>query len=264
MDADGIIDGAAFIEGVPFARLEDVLAFKRSLGRAKDLEHILIEKYLAREWEFTKSSSLAWVILCLLMSERFPHYNNDDFETRREQRERSKSGGGLRGAVEFVVILIVSFALVFGVVRPFIVEAFYIPSESMVPTLLINDRVLVNKFIYDFTEPDRGDILVFKSVDGGGEDLIKRVAGVEGDRIRVQNGQLFVNGEPQTEPYLDQEMPDASFFGPETIPENHVFMMGDNRANSADSRVFGPVPYENVEGEAFILFWPLNRLDILL
>lgn len=199
------------------------------------------------------------------MSEQ-PYYHNDNFETRQERREgqTSKRGGGLRGVVEFVVILIVSFALVFGVVRPFIVEAFYIPSESMVPTLLINDRVLVNKFIYDFTEPDRGDVLVFKSVDGNGQDLIKRVAAVGGDEIRVQGGRLFVNGESQTETYLNQETPDASFFGPETVPEDHVFMMGDNRANSADSRVFGPVPYENIEGEAFLLFWPVSRLDILI
>ncbi|MBA2693749.1 MAG: signal peptidase I [Rubrobacter sp.] len=225
-----------------------------------------MEKHLAKECGFGGSSSFAWVILCLLMSEQFPHYDENDFETRREQRESrsAKSGGSLRGVIEFIVILLVSFALVFGVVRPFIVEAFYIPSESMVPTLLINDRVLVNKFIYDFTEPDRGDILVFESVEGDGQDLIKRVAAVGGDEIRVQNGQLFVNGEPQTEPYLNQETPDASFFGPETVPEDHVFMMGDNRANSADSRVFGPVPYENIEGEAFLLFWPINRLDILL
>lgn len=199
------------------------------------------------------------------MSEQ-SHYNDERFETRRDRREsqNSKSGGTFRGVVEFAVILLVSFALVFGVVRPFIVEAFYIPSESMVPTLLINDRVLVNKFIYDFTEPDPGDILVFESVEGNGQDLIKRVAAVGGDEIRVQNGQLFVNGEPRNEPYLNQESPDASFFGPETVPEDHVFMMGDNRANSADSRVFGPIPYENIEGEAFVLFWPLNRLDVLL
>jgi signal peptidase I len=202
------------------------------------------------------------------MSERFPHQDDgESFETRRDRREKresSKSGGTFRGVIEFALILLVSFALVFGVVRPFIVEAFYIPSESMVPTLLINDRVLVNKFIYDFTEPDRGDILVFESVEGGGQDLIKRVVAVGGDEVRVQNGQLFVNGEPQSEPYLNQETPDASFFGPETVPEDHVFMMGDNRANSADSRVFGPVPYENIEGEAFVLFWPLSRLDVLL
>lgn len=204
------------------------------------------------------------------MSDPSHHKEEDDglgFETRRDRRldgEASKSGGGLRGIIEFVVILVVSFALVFGVVRPFIVEAFYIPSESMVPTLLINDRVLVNKFIYDFTEPDRGDLLVFESVEGDGQDLIKRVAAVGGDEIRVQNGQLFVNGEAQSEPYLNQSSPDASFFGPETVPENHVFMMGDNRANSADSRVFGPVPNGNIEGKAFVLFWPVNRFDILL
>lgn len=219
------------------------------------------------------------------MSEK-PHYNDDGFETRRERRQSHSSKGGGRGFVEFVVILLVSFALVFGVVRPFIVEAFYIPSESMVPTLMVNDRVLVNKFIYDFTEPNRGDVIVFKSVEGGPlqrenpierffglfdggsdparPDLIKRVVGVEGDRIRVQNGELFVNGERQDGPYVNEEFPDRSSFGPVRVPEDHVFVMGDNRANSADSRVFGPVPYENIEGEAFVLFWPLSHFEILL
>jgi signal peptidase I len=104
------------------------------------------------------------------MSEK-PYYEEQGFqtsqETRRERRRPpSKRGGGI---LEFLVILLVSFALVFGFVRPFVVEAFYIPSESMVPTLLVGDRVLVNKFIYRFAEPERGDIVVFKSVEGGGD-----------------------------------------------------------------------------------------------
>jgi signal peptidase I len=149
-------------------------------------------------------------------------------------------------------------------VRPYVMEAFWIPSESMVPTLEIGDRVLVNKFIYRFTEPERGDVLVFKSVEGGDQDLIKRVVGTPGDEVRVQNGQLFVNGEPQNEPYLNQQNPDRSFYGPLIVPEDSVFMMGDNRSNSQDSRFFGPVPYENVEGEAFLLFWPLQNFRSLL
>ncbi|AHY45368.1 signal peptidase I [Rubrobacter radiotolerans] len=144
-------------------------------------------------------------------------------------------------------------------------EAFWIPSESMVPTLEVGDRVLVNKFIYRFTEPERGDILVFQSVVAGeDQDLIKRVVGTPGDEIRVQNGQLFVNGEPQNEPYVNRALPDESFYGPVIVPEDSVFMMGDNRANSQDSRFFGPVPYENVEGEAFLLFWPLRNFGSLL
>jgi signal peptidase I len=225
------------------------------------------------------------------MSEK-PYYEEQRFQTSQEmdgerrQRRASKKGGGV---LEFLIILLVSFALVFGFVRPFVVEAFFIPSESMVPTLRIGDRVLVNKFIYRFTEPQRGDIIVFKSVEGGKlppeesliehitdffrndaaeepprEDLIKRVVGVPGDKISVRRGKLFVNGEPQKEPYLSKRFPDRSFAAPTTVPEDHVFVMGDNRANSRDSRFFGPVPERNIEGEAFLRFWPLDRLGSLL
>jgi signal peptidase I len=201
------------------------------------------------------------------MSER-PPYDEEQFDTtisRRARRERrraaSKKGGG--GVLEFLVILVVSFVLVFGFVRPFVVEAFWIPSASMVPTLKYGDRVLVNKFIYRFTEPERGDVIVFKSVQDDQQDLIKRVVGVPGDKISVRGGRLFVNGEPQREPYVNKKLPDRSFAAPTTVPENHVFVMGDNRANSQDSRVFGPVPKENIEGEAFLRFWPPGRIGLL-
>ena len=198
------------------------------------------------------------------MSEK-PYYEEPRFHTSQEmegeRRRRSKKGGGV---LEFLIILLVSFALVFGFVRPFVVEAFFIPSESMVPTLRVGDRVLVNKFIYRFTEPQRGDIIVFESVEGGGEDLIKRVVGVPGDKISVRRGKLLVNGEPQKEPYLSKRFPDRSFSAPTTVPEDHVFVMGDNRANSRDSRFFGTVPEEKIEGEAFLRFWPLDRLGSLL
>lgn len=201
------------------------------------------------------------------MSEK-PSYE-EQFDTtisRRSRRERrnnaSKKSGG--GVLEFLIILLVSFVLVFGFVRPFVVEAFWIPSASMVPTLKYGDRVLVNKFIYRFTEPQRGDIIVFKSVEGDGQDLIKRVVGVPGDEIAVRGGTLFVNGEPQKEPYVNKKYPDKSFYAPTTVPKDHVFAMGDNRANSQDSRVFGPVPEKNIEGEAFLRFWPPDRIGGLL
>jgi signal peptidase I len=201
------------------------------------------------------------------MSEK-PSYE-EQFDTtisRRSRRERrnnaSKKSGG--GVLEFLIILLVSFVLVFGFVRPFVVEAFWIPSASMVPTLKYGDRVLVNKFIYRFTEPQRGDIIVFKSVEGDGQDLIKRVVGVPGDEIAVRGGTLFVNGEPQKEPYVNKKYPDRSFYAPTTVPKDHVFAMGDNRANSQDSRIFGPVPEKNIEGEAFLRFWPPDRIGGLL
>ncbi len=165
--------------------------------------------------------------------------------------------------LEFLVISLVAFALVFGFVRPFVLEAFYIPSESMVPTLEVGDRVFVNKFVYRVTEPERGDIVVFESVDGGDEALIKRVVGLPGDTIAVRSGTLYVNGEPRKEPYLNRQPLDESFYGPILVPSGHIFVMGDNRANSADSRVFGFVPKENIKGEAFLRFWPLKRAGLL-
>lgn len=175
-------------------------------------------------------------------------------------RRSSKERGSL---LEFLIILLVAFALVFGLVRPFIVEAFYIPSESMMPTLEVGDRVFVNKFIYRFAEPERGDIVVFESIEGSEQDLIKRVVAVPGDTVAVQNGVLFVNGQPQEEPYVNEAFPDGSFFGPTTVPEDSVFVMGDNRGNSRDSRFFGPVSISNVEGEAFLTFWPPSHVDLL-
>lgn len=219
-----------------------------------------------------------------------PYHPSESFktsreETRRERRERERSAKKKGGVLEFLVILLVSFVLVFGFVRPFVVEAFRIPSESMVPTLEVGDRVLANKFIYRFTDPERGDIVVFRSVEGPeppppsspfervwewffGDPqeppiLIKRVIGTPGDRVAVQGGRLFVNGELQREPYVNKASPDRSFFPPTTVPEGHYFVMGDNRANSRDSRFFGPVPEENIEGEAFLRFWPPNRIGLL-
>jgi signal peptidase I len=194
------------------------------------------------------------------MSEK-PYYHDEQFQTSSEERRRATKKGG--GALEYLVILLVSFALVFGFVRPFVMEAFWIPSGSMIPTLEIGDRVLVNKFIYRFTDPSRGDIIVFESVDNSNEDLIKRVVGLPGDTIAVRGGKLFVNGEPQKEPYTNKMVPDRSFYARTTVPKNHVFVMGDNRGNSADSRVFGPLPEKNIEGEAFLRFWPPDRIGLL-
>ncbi len=193
-----------------------------------------------------------------LMSEN-PYYQDQQFETSGRRRVRKKGGG----FVEYLVILVVSFALVFGFVRPFVMEAFWIPSGSMIPTLQINDRVLVNKFIYRFSEPERGDIVVFESVDNSEQDLIKRVVGLPGDEIAVRKGKLFLNGEPQKEPYTNNRLPDVSSYAKTTVPKGHVFVMGDNRGNSQDSRVFGPLPKKNIEGEAFLRFWPLGRIGLL-
>jgi signal peptidase I len=194
------------------------------------------------------------------MTER-PYYEEQQFQTSSEERRPPRKKGG--GALEYLIILLVSFALVFGFVRPFVMEAFWIPSGSMIPTLEIGDRVLVNKFIYRFTEPERGDIVVFQSVDNPDEDLIKRVVGVPGDTVAVRRGHLILNGKRQKEPYVNKKLPDRSFYAKTKVPKGHVFVMGDNRGNSADSRVFGPLPKKNIEGEAFLRFWPPHRIGLL-
>ena len=198
------------------------------------------------------------------MSEEF--FLKDGSPKRRREvrweRQRKKRRAGF---TELVLTVLVAFVLVFGVVRPFVLEAFRIPSESMVPTLLVGDRVLANKFIYRLTEPERGDVVVFESVgEGDDQKLIKRVVGVAGDEIEVRNGALLVNGEEQEEPYLNENLPFTGSYEQTEVPEEHVFVMGDNRANSADSRVFGPLPVENIEGEAFMRFWPVPEIKSLL
>lgn len=171
-------------------------------------------------------------------------------------------------------------ALVIALItRGAIAEPRYIPSGSMLPTLEINDRLIVEK-ISNYTQHiDRGDILVFYPpkdeplmeedpdlIKGSlrwlgltGEDAyIKRVVGLPGETISVSNGQVFINGEVLKENYIKE--PPAYQMAPLTIPANNVFMMGDNRNNSADSHVWGPLPVKNIIGHASFRFWPPKRL----
>jgi signal peptidase I len=181
--------------------------------------------------------------------------------------------GWRRQLLEFVITLAVAFALVFGFIKPAVADSYRIPSSSMEPTLhgcegCNNDRVLANKFIYRFTEPERRQIVVVRSVEDDETLLIKRVVGIPGDRIQLRGGTLYVNGEPQEEPYVHanpcvRHMPRTCAFGPVRVPRGHVFLMGDNRANSHDSRFFGAVPDENVEGEAILRYWPPGRIGTL-
>jgi signal peptidase I len=225
-------------------RLDDLVRF---LARLRALNSAKTSKERLRE-------ELRW-------QEEAPKSRRELRLLRERERWRKRWRGGL---TELLVTVFVAVALVFGFVRPFVFEAFSIPSESMVPTLEVGDRVIANKFVYRFAEPERGDIIVFERVDSAqhreNDTLIKRVVGVEGDDIQVQNGRLLVNGEPQDETYLNEKLPDKSSYGPTTVPEGKVFMMGDNRANSGDSRIFGPVPLESLKGEAFFRFWPVRRI----
>lgn len=167
----------------------------------------------------------------------------------------------LRDAIEWVAVL-VGAVVVALVVRTFLLQAFSIPSGSMESTLEISDRLLVNKLSYQFGDVERGDIVVFlkpEALSSPYDDLIKRVVGLPGDVVEGRNNQVFINGEALAEPYLDADVVIRDF-APVDVPADHVFVMGDNRSNSADSRVFGPIGIDRIEGEAFVRYWPLSRL----
>lgn len=191
--------------------------------------------------------------------------NQSSIEGDGLDKPLAQEGGGARrgknvAAIDLLVVLALSLIFVFGVVRPFVVEPFLIPSESMTPTLNPGDRVLAAKFVYLLAEPARGDLAVF---DEGGGAVIKRVVGLPGDVISVEDGVLVVKGEPVPEPYVEYGLTDSSFFGPETIPEGHVFVLGDNRSNSRDSRTMGPVSEGDLIGRAVLRFWPVSRAGSL-
>lgn len=145
----------------------------------------------------------------------------------------------------------------------FVVRSFYIPSGSMRPTLEVNDFILVNEMLYDITRPVRGDIVVFhQPQEGAGEktDLIKRVVGIENDTIEVKDGQLYINEQPIQEDFILESMEDN--FGPERVKEGHIFVMGDNRNDSSDSRYIGQIPLKNLVGRAEVIFFPPQRIRI--
>jgi signal peptidase I len=200
-----------------------------------------------------------------------------------ESKEKPKQGS----LVELVTIVAVALLLALGI-QAFLVKPFRIPSESMVPTLTIGQRVLVDRVSYRFTEPERGDIVVFKPPAGAesnvcgvrkpqgqpcptptaersDDNFIKRVVGLPGDRVSVIGGRVQINGKPIDEPYI---RPDAScaicnLDREIRIPPDHFFMMGDNRGQSADSREWGPVPKKWLIGQARVTYWPIDRIGIL-
>lgn len=152
-----------------------------------------------------------------------------------------------------------SLVLAFGI-RTFVAEARYIPSGSMLPTLEINDRLIIDKVSYDFGDPQRGDIVVFQPPESlhQNDAFIKRLMGLPGDIVEVKNGRLYINGEPQTEPYIAAK-PDYQY-GPVTVPPDSYLVLGDNRNKSFDSHYWGFVPKDHLIGRAVFRFWPPDRL----
>lgn len=194
-------------------------------------------------------------------------------------KEKIKNKGKLKSKVHEYAEAIIIAILIAIVIRTFVVQAFKIPSRSMVPTLLVGDHILVNKFIYGvkvpflrktiipITNPQRGDIVVFIYPNDRSKDYIKRVIGVSGDKIEIKNKIIFINSKQYSDAYgiysdnviYPGSMQPRDNFGPVTVPPESLFVMGDNRDESADSRFWGFVDLKDVEGKAFIIYWSWNR-----
>jgi signal peptidase I len=197
-----------------------------------------------------------------------------------------------RWITELIVIVIIVL-----LIRTFVAQAYNIPSGSMKPTLLVGDFILVNKLVYRFSEPKRGDIVVFKYPIDPNIDFIKRIVALPGEEVEVRNNQVFINGKPLPlievgrgeengvrKVIYEEVLPegikhkvqfyeDFPFskrdFGPVVVPPNHYFVMGDNRDNSEDSRYWGFLPRENIVGKAFVIYFsgdvpPLQTTDVSL
>jgi signal peptidase I len=204
---------------------------------------------------------------------------------RRPRDERPAKGGSF--LKELPILLLIAFLLAF-LLRTFVLQVFYIPSSSMEPTLQIDDRMVVEKLSYLVREPRRGEIVVFEGetfvdpyadqgtvarvvrgvgqflgvVPASARDFVKRVIGVGGDEVVVEGGQVYVNGEAIDEPYVVHD--DGGDYGPVTVPDGHLFFLGDNRPNSSDSRrSLGFVPEEHVVGRAAVIIWPPDHLGSL-
>ena len=164
--------------------------------------------------------------------------------------------------VEVLKTFAAAAVLSFGI-RTFVAEARYIPSSSMEPTLLINDRLIIEKLSYRFTEPERGDVIVFNPTENlkqqdFHEAFIKRIIGLPGEKVLVRGGKVYINNQPLQEKYIE-EKPEYDY-GPVSVPEGHYLVLGDNRNNSYDSHYWGFVPKENIIGRAFVRFWPPQRI----
>jgi len=201
-----------------------------------------------------------------------------------EGGRRRRLGPGLRRIAEVPLLIVGALALAF-VIKAFLVQAFYIPSGSMIPSLEVGDRVLVEKVSYRFREPQRGEVIVFQRPGAEPEgglgpavrsffeglglvqpdediDLIKRVIGLPGETVEVREGTVIIDGQPLPEAYI---LPDGRSFPRVAVPDDLYYLLGDNRANSDDSRYsLGMVPAEEVVGRAFVILWPPRNASVSL
>ena len=193
-----------------------------------------------------------------------------DLREVRRQREKNLS----RSVWEWLVVVVVAVGAAL-LIRVFLFQQYYIDGPSMESTLEPSDRVLVNKLSYRLHDVHRGDVVVFDRVTSADQhdDLIKRVIALPGERLEVRSCVIYIDGIRLEEPYLDDELisqPDPTAqcgvhtdMMPTVVPDDMVFVMGDNRPQSFDSRDFGPIDIDKIRGRAFTVIWPLTSMSFL-
>lgn len=206
------------------------------------------------------SCGFAYFIYCLLDAIKNAKENKFDYQLKKYNRWYVYLACWV--AASFIIQPIVEISI-----KKNLLQAYKIPSGAMIPTLLIGDHILVDKFIYKNNEPQRGDIIIFPYPVDPTKDFVKRLVGLEGDIIEIRNKQLYINNEIYVENYIINKDPNTipvsqhprDFFGPITIPQKSLFVMGDNRDNSYDSRFWGLVDKSTVKGKVKSLYWSWDK-----
>jgi signal peptidase I len=216
-------------------------------------------------------------------AETEPDTDGDDTGRKRGRRSTKPAKSTRRVVLEWLA-LIASALIIAFLIKTFLFQAFYIPSESMVPTLEVGDRVLVNKLSYDFHDVHRGDIVVFDAPalarSNDIKDLVKRVIGLPGETVTYPgDGHIYIDGHLLKEPYLPKgTQTDQDASNPKVppgcatpadghpgckVPAGHIFVMGDNRTASKDARFFGPISESSIVGRVFLRIWPLDSIGFM-
>lgn len=191
-------------------------------------------------------------------------------EEQDVQGGTSRASNWKREAVDWAKALVVAAVLVI-IIRVFLFSPYIVDGPSMKPNFHTGERIIVNKILYDIREPKRGEVVVFHSGYNG--DYIKRVIALPGETVEVRGDEVLINGERVAEPYIQAEVDAAAAAGEsynkdkgfpaQTVPEGHVFVMGDNRSNSHDSRSIGFIPYDEIVGRADVVIWPLRDIRLI-
>lgn len=170
----------------------------------------------------------------------------------------------IKGFIKEMLTIVITAFILAMILRTFVIEGRIIPSGSMLPTLQLQDRVMVNKFIYYFKEPQRGDVIVFAPPEAinSDQDYIKRIIGLPGEKIEMKDGKVYINDKAIDEPYINEVL--EYEYGPVIVPENSLLVLGDNRNHSFDSHLWNAwLIDDRIKGKAFMVYWPIKNINLL-